>query len=492
MNATHTLPLVSVGATIRETMKVIDSGQAGGAVVVDNAGVFVHMITDGDIRRMLLKGEKLEDKIVEPLNATSAFIMEGDTAENAQKLFDMYDIQQLPILDNNRRPVDILQRKHLSTPVLLSPPHMSGDERSFVDDAFSTNWIAPAGPNLDAFEKEISAYLGVSDAVAVSSGTAAIHLGLRLLDVGPGDIVFTPSFTFIASVSPIVYQHATPVFIDSEPESWNMSPLALERALKEASHTGSMPKAIIVVNIYGQSANYVEILKLADTYGVPVLEDAAESLGATYQNKQSGRFGKIGTFSFNGNKIITTSGGGLLIADDQEYLERARYLATQARQQAAHYEHTEIGYNYRMSNVLAGIGRGQLLVLKDRIERRRAIFEQYQLFLRDIDAITFMPELEEGRGIRWLSTCLIDENKSACSSKEIMKKLASRGIETRSLWKPMHRQPVFSKLKYYPHETGMSVSDDCFEQGLCLPSGTNISDENLNRIQRLVRQAING
>jgi pyridoxal phosphate-dependent aminotransferase EpsN len=362
--------------------------------------------------------------------------------------------------------------------IYLSPPHMSGNEQKYINEAFETNWIAPLGPNVDAFEKELAEYVGSKGAAAVSSGTAAIHLALRLLDVKKGDRVFCSSLTFIASANPILYQGAEPVFIDSEPDTWNMSPLALERALEEAECEGKLPKAVIVVNLYGQSAKMDEILEICNQYNVPVVEDAAESLGSTYKGKKSGTFGKFGIYSFNGNKIITTSGGGMLVSDDLEALQKARFLATQARDPAPHYQHSQIGYNYRMSNILAGIGRAQLEVLDERVKARRAIFDRYVQALGDIDGIHFMPELEETMSNRWLTALTIDQQKLGVTPMDIINALAEENIEARPVWKPLHLQPVFAGIKYYPHHENWSVSEELFANGICLPSGSNMTVKN--------------
>ena len=304
--------------------------------------------------------------------------------------------------------------------IYLSSPHMSGNEQKYIEEAFQTNWIAPLGPNINAFEKEIASFTGVREAAAVSSGTAAIHLALSLLGVEKGDIVFCSTLTFIASANPILYLGAEPVFIDSEMETWNMSPNALEIALKEAALDGKLPKAVIVVNLYGQSAKMDELIDLCDKYGVPIIEDAAESLGSSYKGKASGSFGRFGIFSFNGNKIITTSGGGMLVSNDSAAIEKARFLATQARDPAPHYQHSQIGYNYRMSNILAGIGRGQLQVLEDRVEARRIIFNNYYQELSGIIGIKFMPELEDTYSNRWLTTLTIDEQETGINVKKLL------------------------------------------------------------------------
>jgi pyridoxal phosphate-dependent aminotransferase EpsN len=374
--------------------------------------------------------------------------------------------------------------------IYLSAPHMSGNEQKYINEAFATNWIAPLGPNVDAFEKELAEYVGTKGAAAVSSGTAAIHLALRLLDVKKDDRVFCSSLTFIASANPILYQGAEPVFIDSEPDTWNMSPIALERAFEEAKREGQLPKAVIVVNLYGQSAKMDEILAICNKYNVPVIEDAAESLGSTYKGKKSGTFGKFGIYSFNGNKIITTSGGGMLVSDDVEALQKARFLATQARDPAPHYQHSQVGYNYRMSNILAGIGRAQLEVLDDRVKARRAIFDRYVQALGDIDGIHFMPELEGTMSNRWLTTLTIDQQKLGVTPMDIINALAEENIEARPVWKPLHMQPVFEGIKYYSHHENWSVSEELFANGICLPSGSNMTEEEQNRVIDVFFKAI--
>jgi pyridoxal phosphate-dependent aminotransferase EpsN len=367
---------------------------------------------------------------------------------------------------------------------------MSGHEQQYIDQAFATNWIAPLGPNVDAFEREMAEYLGVTGTAAVSSGTAALHLAVRLLGVKPGDEVFCSSLTFIASTNPIVYQGGTPVFIDSDPESWNMSPQALQRAFDDRIRSGKLPKAVVIVNLFGQSANYEALKAICDLYRVPIIEDAAESLGAVYQGKASGTLGKIGILSFNGNKIITTSGGGMLVSDDFESLEKARFLSTQARDSSRHYQHSETGYNYRMSNILAGIGRGQLTVLDERVKTRRAIFARYRAELSAIPGIEFMPEIGEESSTHWLSVLTIDPAVAAISTFDVMDKLAAENIESRPIWKPMHRQPLFRECAYYSHEENASVSDRLFLHGLCLPSGSSLSEQDQTRIIRTMKDIL--
>lgn len=359
----------------------------------------------------------------------------------------------------------------------LSPPHLGEFERHFVEEAFLTNWIAPLGPNVEQFEREVAEYVGVSGGLALSSGTAAIHLALRLLNISQGDIVFCSSLTFVASVNPALYEGAVPVLIDSEPDSWNMSPQALERAMQVHDKKGELPKAVIVVNLYGQSANYIEIQRICERYGVPIVEDAAESLGATYQGRNSGTFGKFAIFSFNGNKIITTSGGGMLVSDDVTALNRARHWATQSRDPVRHYQHSELGYNYRMSNVLAGIGRGQLRYLEERVASRRRVFQNYLEALSSYPGIRFMPEIQGGKSTRWLTTLTVNSGLAGVSRDDIIYKLEENNIEARPVWKPMHLQPLLSKCCYYPHEENRSVSEELYREGLCLPSGSSLPEQ---------------
>jgi len=370
--------------------------------------------------------------------------------------------------------------------IYLSPPHMNGLEQRYIEDAFDSNWIAPLGPHVDAFEKELADYLGVKGALALISGTAAMHLALLLLEVGRNDAVFCSAFTFTATANPILYQGAEPLFIDSEPSSWNMSPSALGRALEAAKKEGRLPKAVIVVNLYGQSADMDPLAELCNSYSIPLIEDAAESLGATYQGKPSGSFGKFGILSFNGNKIITTSGGGALISDDLEALERARYLASQARQPARHYEHTEVGYNYRLSNLLAAVGRAQLETLEERVAARRAIYERYYRTLSGLEGIEFMSEAPYGRSTHWLTVLTVDPERCGITRDEIIDALEKGNIEARPVWKPMQLQPLYEGYPYYEHKEGISVSERLFKNGLCLPSGSNLTEEEQARVIAMI------
>lgn len=355
---------------------------------------------------------------------------------------------------------------------------MGEQELKFIQAAFDTNWIAPVGPHVDAFEQEFCQVVGTNHAAALSSGTAALHLALRLIGIEPGDEVFCSTLTFIATASPITYLGAKPVFIDSDRISWNMNPDLLQEALDHRAKQGKLPKAVVLVHLYGQSADIDPILKACNQYDIPLIEDAAEALGATYKGRSPGTDGKIGIYSFNGNKIITTSGGGMLVSDHGEFVDKARFLATQARDPAPHYQHSQIGYNYRLSNVLAGIGRGQLQVLEERVAARRHNFEVYQKALGHLPGIQFMPEASFGKASRWLTCLTIDPQAFGADRETVRLKLAQEQIEARPVWKPLHLQPVFADCECI----GGSVAEELFELGLCLPSGSNLSDEERERV----------
>jgi dTDP-4-amino-4,6-dideoxygalactose transaminase len=375
-----------------------------------------------------------------------------------------------------------------SAKIWLSSPHMGENEFRFVKEAFDTNWIAPLGPHVDGFEQDLCAFTGSAHAAALSSGTSALHLALILLGVGPGDEVICQSFTFSASANPIVYQGATPIFVDSEENTWNMDPDLLRVAIIDRLAKGKKVKAIIPVHLYGMPAKMDEILNLASEYNIPVIEDAAEALGSTYKNKSCGTFGELGVLSFNGNKIITTTGGGALISEDGNYIRQARFLATQARDPAPHYQHSHIGYNYRMSNVCAGIGRGQMQVLSARINARRSNFEWYENKLGAILGIKFQSELAESYSNRWLSAIILDPTHFDGKSREDLRMwLEVDNIESRPLWKPMHLQPIFRDSPAYLN----GVSEKLFDQGLCLPSGSNLKIEDFNRIEERLTSFFN-
>lgn len=367
--------------------------------------------------------------------------------------------------------------------IYLSSPTMHGDEQRFVQEAFDTNWVAPLGPNVNAFEKEMESYTGCGHAAALSAGTAALHLAMILAGVKEGDIVFATSLTFSASVNPACYEKACPVFIDSETDTWNMDPAALRKAFEKYPH----PAAVIAVHLYGTPAKIDEIREICREHEVPLIEDAAESLGATLKGQMTGTFGDFGIYSFNGNKIITTSGGGMLAAKDSAVIDRARYLATQAREPARHYQHTTIGYNYRMSNVVAGIGRGQLLHLEEHKARKQEIYRQYKEAFADIPEITMNPMNPDGEANNWLSCLTIAEGCSV-TPNQIMDALAEENIESRPIWKPMHLQPVFEKCDFIQVKEGMSVAEDIFNRGFCLPSDIKNTAEDMELIISIVRR----
>ncbi len=367
--------------------------------------------------------------------------------------------------------------------IYLSSPTMHGKEQEFVKEAFDTNWVAPLGPNVDGLEKELAGYAGISHGAALSSGTAAIHLALKLAGVQEGDIVFVPTLTFSATCNPVVYEKAVPVFIDSEAGTWNMSPEALEKAFEKYPS----PKAVIVVHLYGTPAKLDEIMAICEKHGTTLIEDAAESLSSTYKGRQTGTFGKFGIYSFNGNKIITTSGGGMLVSEDEELIKKARFLSTQARDPARHYQHSQIGYNYRMSNITAGIGRGQLMFLEEHKRLKKAIYEKYREAFSDIGEIRMNPLNPEGDANCWLSCMTIAED-SKVTKDMILDAMEKENIEARPIWKPMHLQPVFADFDFITmDEGGKSLAEDIFNRGLCLPSDIKNTDEDMERIIGIVR-----
>jgi dTDP-4-amino-4,6-dideoxygalactose transaminase len=375
---------------------------------------------------------------------------------------------------------------HIDAPskprIYLSPPHIGPEERDNVEAAFASNWIAPVGPHLAAFEEEMCAASGLKAAVCLSSGTAALHLSACLVGVEAGDEVLCSTFTFVATANPIVYQGARPVFIDSEERTWNMDPDLLSVALADRAESGRLPRAIVVADIYGQCAEWDAIAKVASAYGIPVIEDAAEAVGATYRGRWAGGFGRLGVYSFNGNKIMTTSGGGMLVSNDRKLIEHATKLSTQARDPAAYYQHSELGYNYRLSNVLAGIGRGQLRSLPSMIARRREIFEFYQGALGSLRGVQFMPEPLHTRSNRWLTCLTIDPAASGITPGDVIAALSADNIEARPLWKPLHLQPLYRGVESY----GGAVAERLFARGLSLPSGSAMTDADLQRVAEIV------
>lgn len=375
---------------------------------------------------------------------------------------------------------------NMSKKILLASPHMSdeGYEQQFIKEAFDTNWIAPLGENVNKFEEEIANYVGVKTGAALSAGSAAIHLGLKALNVKQGDIVFCSSLTFSATCNPIIYQNATPVFIDSEYETWNMDPLALEKAFEKYPN----PKAVIVVHLYGTPAKMDEIIKICKKHNVSLIEDAAESLGSIYNGQQTGTFGEYGVFSFNGNKIITTSGGGMLVSNNEDGIKKVRFWATQSKEPVRHYEHKEIGYNYRMSNICAGIGRGQLKVLDKRIEKKTEIYNKYKNELEKVKEIKMQPIPKNTKPNHWLSVMTIDKD-SKVKPLNIMETLEKENIDSRPVWKPMHLQPVFKGYDFITAKNdGTSVSEDLFNRGVCLPSDTKMTEEEQERVIDIIKK----
>ncbi len=371
------------------------------------------------------------------------------------------------------------ENKAIKDKIWLASPHMSdeGYEMKYIQEAFDSNWVAPLGPNVNEFEKELASKVGAKHAAALTSGTGAIHLALKAAGVGEGDIVFCPTLTFSATANPIIYQNATPVFIDSDYETWNMNPKALEAAFEKY---GDKVKAVLVVHLYGLSADMDKIMEICSRYNVTVIEDAAESLGAYYKGKHTGTFGEFGAFSFNGNKIITTSGGGMLVSNDEEKIKKVRFWSTQSRDAARHYQHSELGFNYRMSNVVAGIGRGQLKVLDQRVAKKKYIFEFYKKELGQLESVNFMPINDWNEPNYWLSVMTL---KGSVRPLDVMEVLEKENIESRPVWKPMHMQPFFTEYDY----VGDDVSEKLFENGVCLPSDTKMTDEDLELICEIIK-----
>jgi len=371
--------------------------------------------------------------------------------------------------------------------IYLSSPHMGGDELTLVQDAFATNWIAPLGPHVDGFEREFATAVGSVHAAALSSGTAALHLAMRWLKLQPDDEVVCSSLTFSATVNPVLYERAKPVFVDSDESTWNMSPPLLAEAIADGIRRGRKPKAVILVHLYGQSADIDPIAALCAEHGIPLIEDAAEALGATYKGRTPGTTGLCGIYSFNGNKIITTSGGGMLVSNSKELIDKARFWATQARDPAPHYQHSEVGFNYRMSNVLAAIGRGQMRVLADRVDARRRNCAYYQEAMKDLPGLSFMPEAGYGRSTRWLTCITVDPKAAGTDREQVRLAMERENIEARPVWKPMHLQPIFKECLSF----GGAVSARLFDHGLCLPSGSNLSTADLDRVIEVIRKVFN-
>lgn len=390
--------------------------------------------------------------------------------------------------------------------IFISPPHTSGLEQEYIQEAFKANFIAPLGPQVDQFESELSQLTGIKHCLALNSGTAAIHLALHSLEIGPGDLVLASILTFIGGISPIKFLGATPVFIDSDSSTWNMDPDLLAEEIESLNKHGNLPKAVLVTDLYGQCADYDRIREVCEPFGIPIITDSAEAVGATYKGIHSGKGAEAAIYSFNGNKIITTSGGGMLASDDKDLIDFARFLSQQARDPAPHYEHTQIGYNYRMSNILAAIGLGQLDVLEKRVEKKREIFDFYYEALSELPGIEFMPEADYGRSNRWLTVILIDPDRFGSDREKIRLALEEEDIESRPIWKPMHLQPVFrvegdkaegrrlkdGKKRYPCRVVGGEVAEDLFDRGLCLPSGTAMTNSDLDRVIEVILKCHRG
>jgi dTDP-4-amino-4,6-dideoxygalactose transaminase len=474
--------------TILDTLKRLELTSKQILFLLDSNGDFERVVTDGDVRRMLLAGHHL----LEPLNALpkseSITVNKNLMPLECLRLMNDNNINHL-VVCKNRKLFGYIERSQIEAQIFLSPPDIAESEFEHVVEAFNTNWLAPVGPNVDLFEVELLEMIAAGGyAAAVNSGTAALHLALKAMNVNAGDHVFCSSNTFVASANPILYERAIPTFIDSDYESWNMDPNLLEHALLNAKKNGKLPKAVICTNIYGQSADYDPIKDICEAYGVGIIEDAAESLGALYKNKPSGTLGDIGVFSFNGNKIITTSGGGMLVSSDLSIIQKAKYLSSQAKNASVdYYRHTDIGYNYRLSNLLAGFGRGQLKTLHEKVSRRREIFGFYKNYFRKNDIVEFMPEPSWSYSNRWLTVITL-RNANLEVIAKIIKFLRQSMIETRHIWCPMHRQPIYSEANYYCGDK--SVSDDLFDRGLCLPSGTKMSNEDVLRVCEKLDEAI--
>lgn len=473
---------ITISASISEALKSINDSDKRICLVTEPDGRLARVITDGDIRRALLSGVSTEDAI-SVLPPTNPVTCRADVTESDMlSLMADNDIDIVVVVNQENHPLSLVNRSMLEPNVLLSPPHMGEREQLYVGDAFEENWVAPAGPHLAKFEHGLEAITGLKSALAVSSGTAALHLAMRVLNVKGGDRVYVSDLTFAASAQPILYQNAVPVLIDSEPGTWNMSPEALARKLEKDNALGILPAAIIVVHIYGQSACMDRICEFANIYDIPVVEDAAESLGATYNNSSSGSLGTLAAFSFNGNKIITTGGGGALVSNNQELIDLARNLSTQGRDNALHYQHDKVAYNYRMSNILAGIGRGQLALLGERVEARRRIFDRYKKGLKDIPGVNFQDNSPNSLGNRWLTVVDIDPDEIGLHSYQVIKKMGEYGIECRPAWKPMHMQPLFRDYEIEFHDEHKYVAGEHFIRSFCLPSGSSMTENAQDRI----------
>jgi dTDP-4-amino-4,6-dideoxygalactose transaminase len=482
--------VLTLSDTLRKAMLKLDSLEDKLCVVCGTNGQVVRTVTNGDVRRFLLSGGSMDDKLSALPEKKPISALYGTSDSDLLDIMVQNDINTIVLVDQRGTPLTLCNRASLTKKILLSPPHLGKNEMRYVQEAFDSNWIAPAGPNLTMFENKLAKTIAREHALAVSSGTAALHLALRVLGINAGDRVYVSDLTFVASLQPILYENATPVLIDSEPTGWNMSPMALERKLLKDEVTGDLPAAIIVAHIYGQVADMPAIMNLAERYKIPVIEDAAEGLGANIDGKPCGSHGILSAFSFNGNKMITTSGGGALASDCEELIERARNLSSQGRDLGEHYQHSAVAYNYRMSNVLAGIGLGQLDVLAARVKRRREIYEMYRDSLMEIGGFSFQLELVNTIGCRWLTVIQCDPDVIDLHPYQIMRRLSQLGIETRPAWKPMHMQPLCSTYEFEPHNEDNTVSSSLFLRSLCLPSGSVMLNADIERVVHSIKNVI--
>lgn len=469
--------------------RLSDSGLPA-MILIDGGGKPLREVRAAHLARMRIAGFSASTPLSALPPAPSPVATPEDEAD-AQAAMRARGLSVLALLDAKGRIREVVPRERER--ILMSPPHMSGEEEAFLADAFDSNWIAPLGPHVDGFEAELARTVGAPEGgvAALCSGSAALHLALRLAGVEAGDEVVASSLTFIASVAPVLYQGARPIFVDSEPDSWNMSPVALERALEDARRRGVRPRAAIITDIYGQGADFDALGEICARHQVTMIEDAAEALGASYRDRRCGALAPFAALSFNGNKIITTSGGGALVTRDPDMAARARFLSTQAREPAAHYQHETFGYNYRMSNLLAAVGRAQLRRLPDRVAGRRRVFETYRAALDGVPGLDWMPEASFGVCNRWLSVATVDpEATGGVDAAGVIESLNAAGCEARPVWKPMHRQPVFAGAPYSPHSDARSVSDHCFARGLCLPSGADMTEAEIGRVADALRGAL--
>ena len=484
--------LIAVGTPIKVALEQLEYTAIKFLIMVSSDGDVSGCLTDGDIRRALINGLNVNEAVDTIAQMNPVTVTVDEPADSILEKFRSFKIDVLIQVDEQNRPVCLLTRKTFTKTIFLSPPHMGSEETNFIKRAFTENFIAPTGSNLKDFEQRMTFHSGKKFTLATSSGTAAIHLALRALNVTEGDRVYCSDYTFAGSAHPILYQQAHPVFIDCDPNNWNMCPEALDKALNLDAKIGKLPKAIIVVHIYGQPARISELVSIADSFNVPIIEDCAESLGAQFDGKPSGSHGVLAVYSFNGNKIITTSGGGLLATNDENIIHRISKLASQGREGFYHYEHCELGYNYRMSNVLAGIGLGQLEVLKSRVSKRRLNFTLYSESLAEIPGLSFQTEIKQSLGNRWLTVLKIGPSQISMNPRIIFENLKEIKIESRPAWKPMHMQPLFSDYELVTINKKTINSRDLYFQSICLPSGSELTEFDIDLVCSQIKKTFYG